>query len=960
MIIWGAMWGAVLSVLVSRWDDWELVIGSMLGALAGWTLRQAVRNEVKRLAVAKPQAFGEQKALTAEHDTTVVLDQSGGTKTSTATSNSAVSQIADVSQELTVRNAKTPLTEEASTYTSPAALQALENAATPSTVAKPVEVNLMMTLVGSVKNWLLGGNTVARVGAAVLFIGLSFLAKWAADNALFPPEARLTAIGLVGIALLVQGFRFARSNASGAARANYGLLLQGAGVAALYLVVFAAYKLYALISPLSAFTLMALVCALSTLLAVLLGTQTLALVGFAGAFATPILLSTGVGGHVPLYGYYLLLNIAIGIVVWLRAWRALNLLGFLSTFIVASFWGVLNYVPEHYASVQPFLVAFFALYVAIGLVYALRHSSAKGHALDGMLIFGTPIIAFTLQTQLISHIEYGAAISSVVLSFFYIALASALRSKIHPLARWLMLSYAALSLIFATLAIPLAMDGKLTAAIWAIEGAGVFWLAAKQRRWVGQAFGAAMQLLAATAFVVAFGQPAASENAFANSFFVGTLMLSGSSLALSWWAYLSTRDQHQAVLSVGGDDKPRNTTLLDACSVLFFLTGFAWALFGVWNELLSSRLALNDVTRFGWLTFSFIVLVFGAFLAWRRTGWSSARMPVLVVLPFLITCAVLHFVFNQSASLYFDLLLWPACFALHLVMLHGVDTLSPQRWWRIVHVGNTLLLTVLIGGFLYHAVDVAGLRNTDWSAVTLLLASTLVMMALCSPGVWAKQAKRWPLERFQREYAERAGACVALITVFGALVVACSGSGNTLPLPYLPLLSPVDLTALLAIASIALWLKRVRMSQLVSQDSLLRGGVTSGVIGFAAFIVVNTIWLRFAHHFQGIPWSSSALANSFFVQAGYSLLWTLFGVSAMVWAHRKLRRVVWQAGAGLLALTVVKLLAVDLGNSDGGERIVAFISVGVLMVVVGYFAPMPPALPSAVKTKDLEAVNESV
>jgi uncharacterized membrane protein len=36
------------------------------------------------------------------------------------------------------------------------------------------------------------------------------------------------------------------------------------------------------------------------------------------------------------------------------------------------------------------------------------------------------------------------------------------------------------------------------------------------------------------------------------------------------------------------------------------------------------------------------------------------------------------------------------------------------------------------------------------------------------------------------------------------------------------------------------------------------------------------------------------------------------------------------------------LLLVDLSNVGGAERIVTFIAVGVLMLVVGYFAPLPP------------------
>ncbi len=969
MIIWGAIWGAILSVFVSRWGDWEWIVGAMFGALAGWTLRKAVRSEVGRLAAAAKQKALQTQAPAAAATPAVVsavppTQDAMATTVATGIQPASVPTVSVSSASLDTGNAASALpSAPILPVDKPLAATTTAKPTAPPAPVAPATPNIIETLITRAKDWLLGGNTVARVGTIVLFIGLSFLAKWAADNALFPPEFRLAAIGVVGIVLLVQGFRLARANASDATRSNYALLLQGAGVAVLYLTVFAAYKLYAMIPPLAAFALMALVCALSTLLAILANAQTLALVGFAGAFATPILLSTGQGSHIALFSYYLLLNVAIGVVAWLRAWRALNLLGFLSTFIVATAWGALKYAPEHYATTQPFLIAFFVIYVAIGLFYALRHSTAdagadpdvKRHTLDGMLIFGTPIVAFALQTQLVAHIEYGAAISAVVLSAVYIVLAFSIRSRTHPLAQWLTLSYAALALIFATLAVPLAVDGKLTAAIWAIEGAGVFWLAMKQKRWMGQAFGAAMQLLAALAFAATYEHHNASVRPFANSDFIGTLMLALGSFAISWWAFASSREQH-AVATEATDKKTPDTTLIDLGSVLFFFVGFAWTLFGLWSEVLSSALVLTDVTRFGWFTINFVALAFCAFLAWRRTGWASARYPVVVVLPFLIACAALYVFANPRAPLYFDLLLWPACFVLHLIMLRGVDALAPQRWWCVVHAGNTLLVILLIGGFLHRAANSGEVRYTDWAAVILLLASTLVMMALASGRVWSEPAKGWPLERFQREYAVHAGLGVAALTTIGALIVACSASGNTAPLPYLPLLNPVDLCAFLAVASVALWLKRLRASTLVSAANPLRGGIALGVLAFAAFIVVNTVWLRFAHHFRDIAWNSSALADSFFVQAGYSMLWTLLGVGAMVWAHKKVQRAVWQAGAALLALTVVKLLIVDLENSGGGERIVAFIGVGILMVVVGYFAPMPPTLAKAAK---LESAHES-
>ena len=62
----------------------------------------------------------------------------------------------------------------------------------------------------------------------------------------------------------------------------------------------------------------------------------------------------------------------------------------------------------------------------------------------------------------------------------------------------------------------------------------------------------------------------------------------------------------------------------------------------------------------------------------------------------------------------------------------------------------------------------------------------------------------------------------------------------------------------------------------------------------------------------------------------------------MVLGARRGRRAVWFAGAACMALVLVKLFLVDLGNSGTVERIVSFIGTGVLLLVVGYFAPAPP------------------
>jgi uncharacterized membrane protein len=63
----------------------------------------------------------------------------------------------------------------------------------------------------------------------------------------------------------------------------------------------------------------------------------------------------------------------------------------------------------------------------------------------------------------------------------------------------------------------------------------------------------------------------------------------------------------------------------------------------------------------------------------------------------------------------------------------------------------------------------------------------------------------------------------------------------------------------------------------------------------------------------------------------------------MLAATRTGARVVWLTGAGLLSVVIAKLFLVDLSHIGTIERIVSFVGVGLLMLVIGYFSPLPPA-----------------
>ena len=140
--------------------------------------------------------------------------------------------------------------------------------------------------------WITGGNTLARVGIIVLFVGVGFLLEYAAEHVTVPIELRVAGVALGGVVLLVLGWRLRDR------REGYAMILQGGGVGVLYLTVFAALKLYALVPPGAAFALLFVIAALSSWLAVRQDSIALAAVGVIGGFLAPILTSKIGRAHV--------------------------------------------------------------------------------------------------------------------------------------------------------------------------------------------------------------------------------------------------------------------------------------------------------------------------------------------------------------------------------------------------------------------------------------------------------------------------------------------------------------------------------------------------------------------------------------------------------------------------------------------------------------------------------------
>ncbi|MFO5982037.1 DUF2339 domain-containing protein, partial [Pseudomonas aeruginosa] len=191
-----------------------------------------------------------------------------------------------------------------------------------------------------------------------------------------------------------------------------------------------------------------------------------------------------------------------------------------------------------------------------------------------------------------------------------------------------------------------------------------------------------------------------------------------------------------------------------------------------------------------------------------------------------------------------------------------------------------------------------------------------------------------------REYRLLAAAPVALLLLGWFWSANLLSDGAAEPLPYLPLANPLELGLLIVLFALYRW-SDASLASLVDGNASARLG-RQALAGASLFALLTLAVCRAAHHLAGVPFQAEALTASMLVQAGLSLVWTLCALGLTIAGTRLGRRDLWMVGAALVGVVVVKLFFVELGNSGSLERIISFIGVGVLLLVVGYFSPLPP------------------
>ena len=254
----------------------------------------------------------------------------------------------------------------------------------------------------------MGAKLFAWIGGLALFLGVAFFVKYSFEHNLIPAELRVAIGFVVGASLVVGGLLLKRQENAVTAQT-----LCATGVLVLYAVTFAcrAYYHFALFGFVPTFLLMTLITAVAFVLAVRLNAIVVAVLGIAGGFLTPVLLSRGEDNSLGLFGYIALLDIGLLAVAQRQRWNVLPILGAIGTALVQFAWVAAFFVPEKYFAGNKVLIfmAVFAGFQALFLAAAaLAQRTGKANTELFACAIGLGAVAmfsafYLLSFQMIGH-----------------------------------------------------------------------------------------------------------------------------------------------------------------------------------------------------------------------------------------------------------------------------------------------------------------------------------------------------------------------------------------------------------------------------------------------------------------------------------------------------------------------------------------------------------------------------
>ena len=781
--------------------------------------------------------------------------------------------------------------------------------------------------------FLLGRNWFAIIGGIAVVLGIGFFLKLAFDNNWISDTGRIILGIVVGLAFLGGG-EYAQRRVP-----RWAQPVTASGAAILYLSIYAAFGLYRLIPADLSFILLAVVVTAAVLLALRYESIVIAILGLVGAFISPVLLGTDLPDERFVLAYILLVDIGILAISAFRNWRWLTLVGWVGSYGIFSYWLTGSYgndpVFAHIA-----LSGIFLTFAAAMPLYHILWRRVPGAA--DLTLMTINAAAYSLLTPIILWDDYegwvGLIALSLALLYGLFALAAHLRKGVPSTVTVFSLAFAS---VFLALAFPLQFSGHSVALGWAAQGTATVWLGFYIRRWQTRAFGIAALLLAALHLLLFdFWVDPDTYTPVINVRFITMAFVIAAFSAAALFYHRYRQSEGMLKLEVGVMPAMLGMANLVALGLLSLeAVNILDADSQRWDSLLDmveriGRLGNGSIVAITalWAIYGAAVAGAGLLRRYEPARWAGVG---------LLTVAVWKLITYDSISVYIDPLDFTPVlnirfltFALVVALLSALTIWFKRNESEISENENWLFPTLLIAANavalwmlsqeVYYYFDSLAARNG---------ADYLDAMHLTLTALWAIYGAAVAGVGLLRRYEPARWGGVGLLSVaVSKLLTYDTFTVYIDPYDFTPVLNIRFLCFALVLgllSALAVWFRRSR-SDLGENENILFLGVLIAANAVALWMISQEV----IYYFDSL----GVRAGGDYEDAMHltlTVLWALYAMAVIgagiASGHSRVRL----AGIALLAVPVAKLFVFDVFLLEMAYRVVAFITLGCLLLGMG-------------------------
>ncbi len=322
---------------------------------------------------------------------------------------------------------------------------------------------------------IIGGSILNKIGIVLAIFGVGVGVKYSIENNLIAPITRIILGYFTGLVVLLLSVKLKKKYL------NYSAVLLSGATSILYFVTFSAYNFYELIPQVPAFVGMVVITLFTVAAALHYQKQVIALLGLVGSYAVPFLLSDGSGRVEVMLTYMCIINAGVLTLALKKSWNVVYVSATILSWIIFSSWWIFDYRNDQIHMALGFGLIFFLTFYIISIGFKLR-SGTKLNVFNVIMVLFNAFLFFGIGYDVLDAHPRGEDYLGLFTLFnallhFGMSLYVFKKGKGDKSILYMV---AGLMLVFATITIPVQLDGNWVTLIWSLQAALFYWIGSRK------------------------------------------------------------------------------------------------------------------------------------------------------------------------------------------------------------------------------------------------------------------------------------------------------------------------------------------------------------------------------------------------------------------------------------------------------------------------------------------------